>query len=82
MFHGLLRNTLETNRIDRFQRLPTDLRKYLAYTWQIKVRYGSVMRFVVKERLRWGDGEDLTKLKAKGRPFECDGSSSSTFGFS
>ena len=58
-----------TNRIDRFQRLPTDLRKYLEYTSQIKARYGSVMRFVVEERLHWGDG-----LQPKGRPFEYDGS--------
>lgn len=64
---------LGTNRIDRFQRLPSDLRKYLEYTTQIKARYGSVMRFVVKERLRWGDGDDLDALKPKGRPFEHDG---------
>ena len=33
------------------------------------------MQFVVKERLRWGDGGDLMQLKPQGRPFECDGSS-------
>ena len=61
-----------TNRIDRFQRVPSDLRKYLAYTAQIKLDYGSVMRFVVKERLGWGDG-NAEDLKPKGRPFEFDG---------
>lgn len=61
-----------TNRIDRFQRLPSDLRKYLEYTAHIKAQYGSVMRFVVKERLCWGDG-DAGDLKPKGRPFEFDG---------
>lgn len=40
---------------------------------QIKTRYGSVMRFIVKERLRWGDGDDLDVLKPKGRPFEYGG---------
>ena len=74
MCYGLLRRTSGANRIDRFQRLPTDLRKYLEYTSQIKARYGSVMRFVVKERLRWGGGDDLDELKPKGRPFEYDGS--------
>lgn len=62
-----------TNRIDRFQRVPSDLRKYLEYTAQIKAEYGSVMRFVVKERLRWGDGDSPEDLKPRGRPFEFDG---------
>ena len=31
------------------------------------------MRFMVKERLRWGDG-DADDLTPKGRPFEFDGS--------
>lgn len=62
-----------TNRIDRFHRVPSDLRKYLEYTTKIKAKYGSVMRFVVKERLHWGDG-DTDNLKPKGRPFEYDGS--------
>lgn len=65
--------TTETNRIDRFQRVPSDLRKYLEYTAQIKAEYGSVMRFVVKERLRWGDGDSAENLKPRGRPFEFDG---------
>ncbi|KAJ5574264.1 uncharacterized protein N7459_008691 [Penicillium hispanicum] len=67
----LVQEIIRTNRIDRFQRVPTDLRKYLAYTAQIKADYGSVMRFVVKERLGWGDG-NAEDLKPKGRPFEFD----------
>lgn len=62
-----------TNRIDRFQRVPSDLRKYLEYTAQIKAEYGSVMRFVVKERLCWGNGDSPEDLKPRGRPFEFDG---------
>jgi hypothetical protein len=65
-------STLGTNRIDQFQRVPSDLRKYLEYTAQIKAEYGSVMRFVVKERLHWGDG-DTEDLKPRGKPFEYDG---------
>ncbi|KAJ0413808.1 hypothetical protein BJY00DRAFT_319438 [Aspergillus carlsbadensis] len=66
---GLVRQIVETNQIDQFQRLPSDLRRYLEYKEQIIANYGSIMRFVVKERLRWGDGiaEDL---KPKGQPFE------------
>ena len=63
-----------TNRIDRFQRVPSDLRRYLEYTAQIKAEYGSVMRFVVKERLGWGDGDDdIRDLQPKGSPFTFDG---------
>ncbi|KAL2864153.1 GIG1 family protein [Aspergillus lucknowensis] len=67
----VVRRIVETNQIDQFQRIPSDLRRYLEYKEQIVAKYGSVMRFVVKERLRWGDGtaEDLTP---NGRPFEYD----------
>ncbi|KAL2857092.1 hypothetical protein BJY01DRAFT_242496 [Aspergillus pseudoustus] len=65
----LVRQIVETNQIDQFQRLPSDLRRYLEYKEQIIAKYGSIMQFVVKERLRWGDGiaEDL---KPKGQPFQ------------
>lgn len=69
---GTASNDLGTNQIDRFQRLPSDLRKYLEYKEWIVAEYGSVMRFVVKERLRWGDGSP-DDLKPRGRPFEFDG---------
>jgi hypothetical protein len=61
-----------TNRIDRFQRVPSELRKYLEYMAQIKTEYGSVMRFVVKERLCWGDGSP-DGLRPRGGPFEYAG---------
>ncbi|KAJ5693143.1 hypothetical protein N7462_002566 [Penicillium macrosclerotiorum] len=60
---------LGTNRIDRFQRVPSGLRKYLAYMAQIKAEYGSVMRFVLQERLGWGDGSP-EGFQPRGRPFE------------
>jgi len=77
-YGALMRPPAETNRIDRFQRVPSDLRKYLEYTARIKAEYGSVMRFVVKERLCWGDG-DVQDLRPKGGPFEFDGKSSDYF---
>ncbi|KAJ5307750.1 hypothetical protein N7476_008406 [Penicillium atrosanguineum] len=67
----LVQEIIKTNRIDRFQRVPTDLRKYLEYTAHIKAQYGSVMRFVVKERLHWGNG-DTDDLRPRGSPFEFD----------
>ncbi|KAL8736341.1 MAG: hypothetical protein Q9181_002469 [Wetmoreana brouardii] len=45
----------EDNQLDRFVRVPTDLRRYLQYNAQLKKEHGSVMDFVVKERLKWTD---------------------------
>ncbi|KAJ5960001.1 uncharacterized protein N7479_007151 [Penicillium vulpinum] len=59
----------KTNRIDRFQRVPSELRKYLEYMAHIKAEYTSVMRFMIKERLGWGNGS-LEDIKARGGPFE------------
>ncbi|KAI9672369.1 MAG: hypothetical protein M1817_003391 [Caeruleum heppii] len=50
-----VRHIIQTNRIDLFQRVPSDLRRYLEYNWGLKKRYGSVMNFVVQERLHWND---------------------------
>ena len=52
-------SALAENQLDRFVRVPSDLRKYLEYNAKLKKRHGSVMDFVVKERLKWTD------LKAK-----------------
>ncbi|RAL11993.1 GIG1 family protein [Aspergillus homomorphus CBS 101889] len=68
---GLVKELVRTNRIDRFQRLPSDLRRYLEYKERIVAEYGSVMRFVVKERLHWGEGLQ-SDLQARGEPFEFD----------
>ncbi|KAJ9245982.1 hypothetical protein DTO027B5_7573 [Paecilomyces variotii] len=67
----LVKEIVGTNHIERFQRVPSDLRRYLEYTAQIKKKYGSVMDFIVKKRLHWGEGRPQD-LKPKGRPFECD----------
>lgn len=45
----------ETNRIDLFQRVPSEMRRYLAYNAKLKKEYGSVMNFVLKERLQWSN---------------------------
>ena len=43
----------ETNRIDRFQRVPSELRRYLAYNWKLRSRYGSVMAYMLQGRIKW-----------------------------
>ncbi|KAI0022570.1 hypothetical protein F4780DRAFT_777632 [Xylariomycetidae sp. FL0641] len=55
------------NRLERFQRLPSELRKYLEYTWKLRRDYGSVMNFVLDERLHWS-----SPIQPKGKPFEFD----------
>ncbi|KAI0136654.1 hypothetical protein BJ170DRAFT_589623 [Xylariales sp. AK1849] len=55
------------NRLDQFQRVPSDLRQYLSYNWKLKRDYGSVMNFVLNERLQW-----QIPITAKGKPFEYD----------
>ena len=48
-----------------------DHRRYLAFMFELKKKYGSVMDFVRDERVKWVD------VEAKGRPFEEPGE----FGF-
>ncbi|KAH8675773.1 hypothetical protein BX600DRAFT_185173 [Xylariales sp. PMI_506] len=55
------------NRLDMFQRQPSELRRYLAYTWKLKQDYGSIMNFVLNERLHW-----QAPITARGTPFELD----------
>ncbi len=58
---------IRDNRIDLFQRVPSELRRYLSYNWQLKQDYGSVMNFVVAQRLFWAE-----PITARGNPFELD----------
>lgn len=51
------------NRIDLFTRKPSDLRRYREYCDKLVKEYGSVMAFVMQERLRWED------LRPRGEPF-------------
>ncbi|EAS33454.1 uncharacterized protein CIMG_04478 [Coccidioides immitis RS] len=61
----LVKQITATNQIHLFHRVPSHLRKYLEYMAKIKATYGSVLDFIIKERLRWDD------LKPKSlRPFE------------
>lgn len=54
---------VKNNRLDLFQRVPSELRLYREYCHQLVERYGSVMEFVMKERLGW------TNLTPSGPPF-------------
>ena len=46
-----------TNRLERFTRLPSDLRRYREYIYKLKREYGSVTNFIVEKRLQWTEME-------------------------
>ncbi|KAL9079413.1 MAG: hypothetical protein Q9157_001712 [Trypethelium eluteriae] len=54
---------IETNHLELFERVPTDMRRYKEYTWKLKREYGSVMNFILQERLKWND------MACTGEPF-------------
>lgn len=55
------------NRLELFQRAPSELRKYLDYVWKLKQDYGSVMEFILTQRLQW-----TAPVVPRGKPFEFD----------
>lgn len=64
---AVVRQKVAQNRLELFQRLPSDLRRYLAFTWKLRRDYGSVMNFILSERLKW-----TLPITPRGRPFEFD----------
>ena len=53
------------NRIDSLQRVPSDLRRYIAFNAQLRASHGSVTNFLLSERLGW-----TVPLEPKGGLFE------------
>jgi hypothetical protein len=60
-----VRQVIADNRLDLFQRVPSELRRYFAYNFKLKKEYGSVMEFVLSQRLGWTE-----PIVAEGKPFE------------
>ena len=56
---------IATNNLEVFQRVPSELRRYKAFTYRLAQQYGSIASFVLRERLRW-----QAAVTARGRPFE------------
>ena len=56
------------NRIDLFRRTPSGLRRYLAFTWKLRRDYGSVLNFMLTQRLHWPE----PVVPRGSRPFECE----------
>jgi hypothetical protein len=60
-----VRELITANRLDLFKRVPSELRRYLAYNWKIKQQYGSVEQFILSKKLSWQH-----PVKAEGPPFK------------
>lgn len=56
---------VKANRLELFQRWPSDLRRYRAFMYNIQKQYGSVTRFILNERLHW-----QAPVQPAGTPFE------------
>ncbi|KAK4128778.1 hypothetical protein N657DRAFT_652362 [Parathielavia appendiculata] len=63
----VVRHKVAQNRLELFQRVPSELRRYMAFTWKLKQGYGSVMNFILTQRLQW-----TLPITPRGRPFEFD----------
>jgi Protein of unknown function (DUF3605) len=48
-----VRSLIASNRIDLFQRRPSDLRRYLEFNWRCKQTHGSVLAFILSQKLCW-----------------------------
>ncbi|KAL3963883.1 hypothetical protein ACCO45_000887 [Purpureocillium lilacinum] len=60
-----VRALIAANELERFQRVPSQLRRYKAYTHRQAAAYGSVAAFILGERLRWQE-----PIVARGLPFQ------------
>jgi len=54
---------IDTNRIDLFQRTPSQLRRYRHYIYDLQREHGSVIKYIQHQLLHWSD------LSPKGAPF-------------
>jgi len=55
-----LHHLISTNQLDELKRWPSFLKAYLAWTAHVKKQYGSVMAYLLAQRLFWEPLEDET----------------------
>lgn len=61
-----VKEIVRSNKLDHFERVPSEYRRYRAFTYALKQQYGSVGTFMLNVRLGWPE-----PVRAKGKPFEC-----------
>lgn len=59
---------IRTGRLQDFQRWPTELRRYREFVWRLSRGKGSVMDYMLKERILWTQ----PIVPRSHRPFECE----------
>lgn len=64
-----VRARVAQNRLQDFQRSPSKLRRYLAYTWKLRQQHGSAANFLLRERLQWDVNEVSRRQKEGIVPF-------------
>ncbi|CAN9162955.1 unnamed protein product [Alternaria sp. RS040] len=55
-----LHHLISTNQLEELKRWPSSLKAYLAWTAHVKKKYGSVMTYLLDQRLLWEPIEDET----------------------
>ncbi|KAF5018651.1 hypothetical protein F66182_9356 [Fusarium sp. NRRL 66182] len=60
-----VREIIQTNHLERFKRVPSELRRYKAFTFHLRQQYGNVASFILEHRLGWA-----APVTARGAPFE------------
>lgn len=60
-----VRDISRQNCLDHFQRVPSELRRYRAFTFKLAREYGSVTNFILTQRLHW-----TAPIQPRGGPFE------------
>lgn len=55
-----LHHLISTNQLEELKRWPSALKAYLAWTAHVKGKYGSVMTYLLEQRLFWDPVEDET----------------------
>ncbi|KAF4335166.1 hypothetical protein FBEOM_10981 [Fusarium beomiforme] len=60
-----VREIIQSNRLEKFKRVPSELRRYKAFSFHLKKKYGSVANFIHEHRLGW-----TTPVSPRGTPFE------------
>lgn len=58
---------VQSRRLQDFQRRPSDLRRYRAFVWRLTRKWGSVMEYLLRERLHW----EAPIVPRSCRPFAC-----------
>ncbi|PGH05813.1 hypothetical protein GX51_02786 [Blastomyces parvus] len=48
-----LKSIIAANDLEVFRRKPSDLRRYIAWTTDIKAQYGTITNYICQERLQW-----------------------------